>query len=836
MADNMIIALAGNPNSGKTTIFNNLTGDRQQVGNYPGVTVEKKEGICRFGDREITVVDLPGTYSLTAYSVEELVARNFLIDEKPDVVIDIIDASNLERNLYLAVQLIELNVPLVLAYNMSDVAERRGLKFDLEQMSRFFGAPIVPTTGHRDRGTGDLLEAAVAVADGTWKQPHNPVRYGREIEKSLRQLENLIEQEEVLTDRYSSRWLAVKLLENDKEVLNAVDSEAVLALAGRQEKRLRQVLGDQPEIIIADRRYGFISGVCTETVRSTVEARHSMSDRIDAVLTNHVLGLPIFLVLMYLTFQLTFSLGAYPMAGLEWLFGRLSEVIAGFWPKGAESALKSMLIDGVIGGVGGVVTFLPNIMFLFFGIALLEGTGYMARAAFVMDRLMHRIGLHGKSFIPMLTGFGCSVPAILATRILDDRKDRLTTMMIVPLMSCGARLPIYALIIPAFFPEAWRGPMLWLIYVIGILFAVLLAKLLRVTLFKGETTPFVMELPPYRVPTMKFLFKNTWERSWLYVQKAGTVILGVSIVLWAMTTYPRKTAFDRNYGAESEAIQQDYLAAVGRAERVLGVEPGRLTAIADAELARAAAAEQFYPDQEEFQAVAEAADEKLDRMLSGVEGEAVGRFRRTRSAIAQAAARFAEQTAGLDPHALEYAVFLHQHNLTMEDLQQADPAAFRAARMYTQAKEHYDERSLELANARRAEELQHSLAGRIGSTLAPAMKPLGFDWRISTALIGAFAAKEVFVAQIGIVYSLGEGTDDSSVLRSKLAANYSPLVGFCIMLFCLISTPCMATVVMTWRESGALKWALLQLAGLTVIAYLVCLVVYQVGAALAIGT
>ena len=683
MEKKITVALAGNPNSGKTTIFNMLTGAHQHVGNYPGVTVEKKEGLCKYREYEMTVVDLPGTYSLTAYSIEELVARNFIIDEQPDVVVDIVDASNIERNLYLATQLIEMNVPLVLAFNMSDIAKQRGLVFDIEQLCRLLEARIVPTVGNKAKGREELLSTIVETARQGRRERFHKVNYGREIEEELAGLAAVFADEEpLLAKKHGSRWLAIKLLEQDSDITAKVHSKKVIDAASASIEHLKGIFGDEPEVIIADRRYGFISGACQETIKSTVESRHSTSDMIDAVVINRILGLPIFLLLMYLVFQLTFTIAAYPMGWLEQFFGWAGGAIAGFWPVDAESWLKSLLVNGVIGGVGGVLVFLPNILLLFLAIAVLEDSGYMGRAAFIMDRIMHKIGLHGKSFIPMLIGFGCSVPAIMGTRILENRRNRFTTIMIIPLMSCGARLTIYALIIPAFFPEKWRGPVLWLIYLTGIIVAIICAKVLRVTVFKGETMPFVMELPPYRMPTLKSVCIHMWQRGWMYLKKAGTIILAISIILWVAMSYPKPAP---------------------------------------------------------------------------------------------------QSLAGLGA----------------DDVQQA--------------------------------KLRYSVVGRIGQAIEPVLKPLGFDWKIGTALIGATAAKEVFVSQLGIVYAVGGAEAGAQTLREKLQANYTPLTGFCIMLFCLISMPCVATVVMTRRETNSWGWALFQFAGLTALAYAATFVVYQVG-------
>ena len=686
------VALAGNPNSGKTSIFNMLTGAHQHVGNYPGVTVEKKEGTFKYAGFEITLVDLPGTYSLSAYSIEELVARNFVIEEHPDVVVDIIDASNIERNLYLATQLIEMNVPLVLAFNMSDIAEQRGLKFDIGQLSKLMEAAIVSTVGNKGKGKTELLDAIIITSGQGKRQRIHKVHYGEEIEHELAEIGILLaDKEPQLVEKYGCRWLAVKLLECDSDITVKVHSREVLEAVTAGIEHLKDIFADEPEIVMADRRYGFISGACQETIKTTVESRHSTSDMIDSIVTNRILGLPIFLILMYLVFLSTFKIGKYPMGWLEQFFGWAGITIAGFWPVGSESWLKSLLVDGVIGGVGGVIVFLPNILLLFLAIALLEDSGYMARAAFIMDRVMHKIGLHGKSFIPMLIGFGCSVPAIMATRILENKRNRLTTIMAIPLMSCGAKLTIYMLIIPAFFPEKWHGPMLWLIYLIGIILSIFVIKALRLTVFKGETTPFVMELPPYRMPTGKSVCIHMWHRGWMYLKKAGTIILAVSIILWVAMSYPKPSE---------------------------------------------------------------------------------------------------QSLAGLNP----------------EQAQQ--------------------------------KKLEHSVIGRIGQTIEPALKPLGFDWKIGTALIGATAAKEVFVSQLAIVFAVssqetGDGEKSAQNLREKLQANYTPLTGFCIMLFCLIYAPCVATVAMTRQETNSWGWALFQFFGLTALAYVVTLIVYQIGHSIA---
>jgi ferrous iron transport protein B len=555
------IALAGNPNSGKTSVFNAMTGARQHVGNYPGVTVEHKEGLRKIDGVELTIVDLPGTYSLTAHSEDELVARDFIVEEKPDAVIAVVDASNLERNLYLATQLLELEVPLVLDFNMSDLAESLGYRFDYERLSALLAAPIVPTVGNRCQGIDRLLRAAVEVARGPQGCQEHIVKYGREVEAEIEKLEALLDGESAL-EGYPTRWLAVKLLESDEEVCRKVSesgagSNAILAQADKSIRHLEGVYDDAPAVIMAEARYGFISGACQEAVQSTVQSRHDASDLIDKVVTSRLLGIPVFLALMWAVFQLTFKLGESPMgwieSGFEWLGGAVASVLP-------EGLLQSLIVDGIIGGVGGVLVFLPNILLLFLAIAFLEDSGYMARAAFIMDRLMHKIGLHGKSFIPLLLGFGCTIPAVMATRTLENRRDRLVTILVAPLMSCGARLPVYILLTGAFF-GAQAGNVIFSLYMLGIILAIVMAKVFRKFLLPGPSTPFVMELPPYRVPTLKGILIHMWERAGLYLKKAGTIILAISVVIWALSAFPRRLELRADYETRMGAAATEEAAA-----------------------------------------------------------------------------------------------------------------------------------------------------------------------------------------------------------------------------------------------------------------------------------
>ncbi len=558
--EEITIALAGNPNSGKTTIFNNITGARQHVGNYPGVTVEKKYGYIDYKGYKINVVDLPGTYSLTAYSEDEVVARDFVINEDPDIVVDIVDSSNLERNLYLSAQFIELGTPLVLAFNMSDIARLKGKEIDIKLLSDLLDSPIVETVGHKNKGTEEILDAVIDTIENKTKRKIE-IRYGDEIENELNKISGIIEDKKVLSGKASPKWLALKLLEQDKEIEDKVSKAAGSDYPDIEKeviktiKHLKSVLRDNPETVIADARYGFIAGALAETQKETERTRISATDRIDMILTNRILGLPIFAGLMWLLFQFVFKVGAYPMDWIDMGFGKLGNLIANAMPEGL---LQSLIVDGIIGGVGGVIIFTPNIILLFLCIAVLEDSGYMARAAFIMDRLMHKIGLHGKSFIPMLIGFGCTIPSYMGSRILENKKDRLITMHVNTFMSCGARLPVYILLAGAFFPQI-AGNVIFSIYAIGIAMAILMAKLLRVTRFKGESAPFVMELPPYRVPTFKAILLHTWERTWLYLKKAGTIILAISIIMWILFTFPMiGDNYSEDYDAEIASIEESF--------------------------------------------------------------------------------------------------------------------------------------------------------------------------------------------------------------------------------------------------------------------------------------
>jgi len=530
------IALAGNPNVGKTSLFNAITGARQKVGNWPGVTVEKKTGKRVFEGLEINVVDLPGTYSLSAYSIDEVIARDFIVEEKPDVVVHIVDATNLERNLYLTTQLLELGSRVVIALNMSDMAEKRGDVIDTQKMREFFETPAVKTVGNTGEGVENLIREVIKEAE---KGPHHEheIGYGKGIENDITRLEKVLEEDMELSSRYPLRWLAIKLLEGDERILERVEGSPVKQEVG---EILKGVNTEEYEAEIADKRYEVVNAVLPQVCTRCVQ-RFTKSDMIDRVLTNKYLGIPIFLALMWAAFELTFTFSTPFMDIIDTFFASLAEGVATSIP----GLLGSLIGNGIIGGVGFVLVFIPPIFILFLLLAFLEDSGYLGRAAFIMDRIMYKLGLHGKSFIPMLMGLGCNVPAIMATRSIEDRKDRMITILVNPFISCGARLPVYVLLAGAFFGRQ-AGMVIFSMYVLGVGVAIFSALLLRKTFFKGTPAPFIMELPPYRRPTVKTSLLHMWERGSMYLKKAGTIILLGAIIVWFLASFPSGV----EYGSE----------------------------------------------------------------------------------------------------------------------------------------------------------------------------------------------------------------------------------------------------------------------------------------------
>lgn len=597
------VALVGNPNCGKTSLFNIASGAHEHVGNYSGVTVDAKEGFFDFQGYHFRIVDLPGTYSLSAYTPEELYVRKHIIEETPDVIINVADSSNLERNFYLTTQLIDMNVRMVIALNMYDELESSGNKLDYIKLSQLIGVPMIPTVCRRGEGIDQLFHVIIGIYEGgdflsqkgeirseiledlrDWHKTYVPdhefgshkeeedarprgymrhihINHGPELERSIEEVKKAISQNEDIRHKYSTRFLSIKLLENDKEIENFISTlpngKEIIAIRNKETLRIRKVMNEDSEQAITDAKYGFITGALKETFTDNHLEKEQTTRVIDSIVTHRIWGYPIFFLFLYIMFEGTFVLGDYPMQGIEWLVDQLGNLIRN---NMAEGPLKDLLIDGIIGGVGGVIVFLPNILILYFFISILEDSGYMARAAFIMDKIMHRMGLHGKSFIPLIMGFGCNVPAIMATRTIEDRKSRLITMLVNPLMSCSARLPIYLVMIGAFFPNC-ASFMLLCIYTAGILLAVIMGRIFSKFLVKGEDSPFVMELPPYRMPTSKSIMRHTWEKGAQYLKKMGGIIMIASIIIWFLGYYPQHDAYEN----VAEQQENSYIGQIGKA-------------------------------------------------------------------------------------------------------------------------------------------------------------------------------------------------------------------------------------------------------------------------------
>lgn len=598
------VALVGNPNCGKTSLFNIASGAHEHVGNYSGVTVDAKEGFFDFQGYHFRIVDLPGTYSLSAYTPEEIYVRKHIIDETPDVIINVVDASNLERNFYLTTQLIDMNVRMVIALNMYDELEASGNKLDYLKLSQLFGVPMVPTVCRKGEGVDKLFHVIIGIYEGSdfltqkkaeirtevledlrdWHETYVPdhkfgshseeehirprgifrhihINHGPELERSIQAVKKLISVNEQIRHKYSTRFLAIKLLEDDKDIELFVETlpngGEILALRDKEVQRIYNVMNEDSEQAITDAKYGFITGALKETFIDNHMEKEQTTRVIDSIVTHRIWGYPIFFLFLYIMFEGTFVLGDYPMQGIEWLVDQLGNLIRN---NMAEGPLKDMLVDGIIGGVGGVIVFLPNILILYFFISVMEDSGYMARAAFIMDKIMHRMGLHGKSFIPLIMGFGCNVPAIMASRTIEDRKCRLITMLVNPLMSCSARLPIYLVMVGAFFPNQ-ASFVLLCIYATGIILAVLMARLFSKFLVKGDDAPFVMELPPYRMPTTKSILRHTWEKGAQYLKKMGGIIMIASIIIWFLGYYPQHDAYE----TVAEQQENSYIGQIGKA-------------------------------------------------------------------------------------------------------------------------------------------------------------------------------------------------------------------------------------------------------------------------------
>ena len=790
MEQKIIIALSGNPNAGKTTAFNAITGARQHIANYPGVTVEKKYGTVHHQGHEIEVVDLPGTYSLTAYSMEEIVARDFVINEKPRLVVDIVDASNLDRHLYLAVQFKELGVPLILALNMVDVAESRGIKVDPDKLSAQFRVPVVPMVARTGKGITDLLDKVVEEASKNPEWVNAPLSYGIDIDSALDRVSSIIEKSPIFDKKYPARWRALKCLEGDSQIMGLLkrDPEAgqpITDICDAIIKHTMDTLEEEPEAIIADHRYGYIAGITKQVVKRKIELRLNFSDQADKILTNRFLGPIIMGFILYGIYSFTFWGSEVPLLWFEMFFDALKNVVTAFVPPGI---LQSLIISGVIDGVGGVLGFVPLIMFMFFAIAIMEDSGYMARVAYMLDRVLRWFGLHGNSVMALVVSGGisggCAVPGVMATRILKDPKERIATLLVVPFMNCGAKLPVYAMLIGAFFTKD-KARMLFILTLVSWGFALFAAKFLRATVLRGPTTPFVMELPPYRAPTLRGLLIHTWERTWQYIKKAGTVILAFSVIIWAMMTFPRLSedriqTFDQHREETTIAfLNQQTLPQWIQDENDLKV----LNQLYDG-LSRKENVADLHRQHEPLLEVARVAlwleRDKNEMTPSGIEEE-----------FLPAGARF-----------LKYREKIG----SIDKLQQQTA-------------------------------LKGTIAGWMGTKLEVITRPLGFEYRTNIALVGGFAAKEVIISTLGTAYSLSDvDEEETDSLSEKLIKDpaWNPLQAFTLIIFIMLYVPCVATVVSIRKESSW-KWAVFSIFFNLVVAYGVSLIIRQGGVLLGLG-
>ena len=787
MREKLVVALAGNPNAGKTTIFNALTGARQHVGNWPGVTVEKKEGSFRHKGENIHVVDLPGTYSLTAFSLEEIIARNFIVDEGPDIVINVVDASNLERNLYLTVQLLEMGCKVVIALNMIDVASSRGIRINTEELAELFGAPVIATNGKKNIGLEQLLDAAISEARDPAQQDLLSLNYGIEIEEELEKIELALEKSKLQDIFLSNRWLSIKLLEGDVEISKKIHTYPnhadIFFQVDKSRNHLSDIFGDNPEILLADSRYGFISGAVKVSVKIERRDRVDVSQQIDTVLTDRFLGPIILLTVLYSVYMFTFQ-GSEPLVKyFEIFFKWLGETVSEVLPEGL---LKSLIVSGIIDGVGGVLGFTPLIAFMFLTIAILEDTGYMARIAFMLDRVLKGFGLHGASMLALMVSGGiaggCAVPGIMATRTMKEPKERLVTILVAPLMNCGAKLPVYALLIGAFFSGS-KASIMFLLTIISWGMALIAGKIIRSTVLKGPSAPFVLELPPYRLPTFKGLIIHTWERTWMYVKKAGTSILAVSIIIWAMMTFPDLPQ-DRLkfFEDKTEKLTSSFL-----------LEPG----VSD-----------FFKSSKDIDAF-----QDFKKHFEGKKRKDLER---------------------LNPLFSSLAVKLEDSGSAGPSRSEQESATLMVARAYSD----FSKSLLKLDSERQSEKLRYTVGGRLGTALEYVTSPLGFDWRTNVALLGGFAAKEVVVSTLGTAYSLGtvdpgQSGDLAEQLRNE--PGWNPLSAFTLIMFVMLYAPCFVTLVVIRRETGKWRWTIFAMVYTTTLAYCVALVVKTVGTFLGIG-
>ncbi|MCF6333377.1 MAG: ferrous iron transport protein B [Draconibacterium sp.] len=711
------IALVGNPNSGKTTLFNYISGSKEKVGNYAGVTVDIKKATFKTKGYTFNFYDLPGTYSLTAYSKEEIFVRKFIYEQTPDIVINVLDATNLERNLFLTTQLIDMDLRIVVALNMYDELKRKKLQFNKKELAKLLGIPFIPTISSKGIGLEKLIDKVIDVFEGKEKiSRHIHINYGKDLENAIEIVRQKIKENKPITDKISSRFLAIKILEKDQQVNDLLSHysnyDEIQKSTKKEINKIEIIENEDSETIITNAKYSFITGALKETFKNPNQDKKTRSEKIDNILTHKYLGFPLFTAILFLMFYTTFTLGAYPMKWIDFGIAALGNFVSGIMPAGM---LKDLFVNGIINGAGSVLVFLPNILILFLFISLLEGSGYMARAAFIMDKIMHRFGLHGRSFIPMIMGFGCNVPAILATRSMRNRGDRILTMLIIPFMSCSARLPVYILIISAFF-DKYQALYLIGIYAVGIVFAFITAQILNKTIFKNKETPFVMELPTYRLPTLRNVLYHMWDKTQHYIKKIGTIILIGVVIVWTLEYFPRETKKTKDFQSKIENVR-------------------------------------------------------------------------------------------LDPN-------------------------FNIDGKKSQVKN--------LNQQQESDRLMNSYIGRIGKIIEPVMRPLGFDWKMSIALIAGLPAKEIIISTMGVLYQVSDN-ETTVNLQSKLRSEmyekgdkigqkvFTTPAALAFLIFILIYFPCIGVVAAIKNESGSWKWAAFSVLYTTGLAWIAAFLVYNIG-------
>ena len=841
------IAIAGNPNSGKTTAFNWYTGARQHVGNYPGITVEKKEGVAHVDGNEVHLVDLPGTYSLTAYSLEEVVARKVLAEDRPGAVLDVINASVLERNLYLSVQMREMGMPVVLALNMMDEARAQGIDIDIARLEQLTGMRAVPTVARNGEGLREALSVAVQVAqDSQGAAAPLEISYGPDIDEALKSMTPMVREADLLAQKYPARWVALKFLERDDDIIgqaraaSAETSAKLVAIVDKTAAHIKSTLNSYPEALIADYRYGYIASMLRQGViksPSEMKYRIAYSDKVDAVLTNRVLGPLIMLGVLYLMYYLTIEIGDYPLGWVESAFEWLDGVVSAAMPDGL---LKSLVVSGVIAGVGGVLGFVPLIMIMFLLISIMEDSGYMARIAYMMDRIFRFFGLHGASIMPFIVSGGiaggCAVPGVMATRTLRSPRERLATMLTAPFMACGAKVPVFLLLVTIFFEDN-KALVMFLLTLAGWVAALLVSRLLRSTIIKGEATPFVMELPPYRMPTLSGVLIHTWERTWQYIKKAGTIILAISILIWAAMTFP----------ALSDDVTEGFAARKAPIEEQLAAYPyARLTEEAAGLEEELAGLAENDPKAAELQV-------RLDELAEELEALPAGKLQAEIDELSGQLEKLPEdpKAEALHEQISSYTAALERLDaedsgakVIQERLDAAQAALAATPRgsielMIEERQEVLDalpEKRLEaqiidIENEEAAEALRQSYAGRVGVALEGVTEPAGFDWRTNIALLGGIAAKEVVISTLGTAYSLGEiDEDNESTLADRIRADshWTMANAVALLLFTLLYSPCFVTLAVIKKESGEWKWMFFSLFFNLALAYGVAVAANQI--------